>query len=441
MKISFKIIASHLVFMLTFWGTGLPAIAQNSVNQDPENNIPQTNRETESTQPNSSSVSKSASSLGGPSSVDSELAEDAREKDSVFEGIDRALKPWFEFKERVNQDLGLQFGLDYSILYQGLTDSLGEDQAAGGVFRLFGNWTLLGRDTSHPGSLVFKIENRHRIGTDVAPQNLGFEAGYVGLTGTLFSDFDWGVTNLFWQQKFHDGKINFIVGTLDPTDYVNIYGLTNPLTQFQNLTFLTDPTIAAPNQGLGIAAGAMLSDNIYITGSLSDANGDPTEAGFDSFFNDGEFFKHIEIGWVSSFERRYFDNIHLTAWHVDERDEAETPNDWGLAFSTSWFINDRWMPFLRGGFSQDGAALLDGSVSVGFGRYFDNSSNLLGFGVGWGSPAQDGLEAQVTTELFYRLQLAQNLALTPDIQVIFNPALNPDQDAIAVFGIRTRLNF
>ena len=64
----------------------------------------------------------------------------------------------------------------------------------------------------------------------------------------------------------------------------------------------------------------------------------------------------------------------------------------------------------------------------------------MGFGVGWGSPAQKGLDDQVTTELFYRLQLAQNLALTPDIQVIFNPALNPDQDAIAVFGIRTRLN-
>ena len=103
--------------------------------------------------------------------------------------------------------------------------------------------------------------------------------------------------------------------------------------------------------------------------------------------------------------------------------------------------DDEWIPFLRGGYSEDGAALLDGSVSVGFGRYFDNSSNLLGFGVGWGSPAENGLKDQVTTELFYRLQLAQNLAITPDIQVIFNPALNSDQDAIAVFGIRTRLNF
>lgn len=430
-----KIVIHHLFFILISVWTGSLAIAQNSFNKDPGTNI-----KSNSKQSNSSSISTSASSLGGPSSVDSELQEDARKKDSVFEGIDRALKPWFEFKENVNQDVGLQFGLDYSILYQGLTDSLGEDQAAGGVSRVFGNWTLLGRDTSQPGSFVFKVENRHRIGTDVAPQNLGFEAGYIGLTGTLFSDFGWGVTNLFWQQKFRDGKINFIVGNLDPTDYVDIYGLTNPLTHFQNLTFLTDPTIAAPSQGLGIAGGAMITDNIYITASLSDANGDPTEAGFDSFFDDGEYFKHIEIAWVSSFERRYFDNIHLTAWQVDEREEAGTPNDWGLAFSASWFINDQWMPFLRGGYSQDGAALLDGSVSVGMGRYFHNSSNLLGLGVGWGSPAQEGLEDQVTTELFYRLQLTQNLALTPDIQVIFNPALNPDQDAIAVFGIRTRFN-
>ncbi|WP_158500451.1 carbohydrate porin [Xenococcus sp. PCC 7305] len=430
-----RIVVYNLLFVLTLFIQRLPAIAQDSVNEDSE-----TSRETESPESNSAPVSTSAATLGGPSSVDAELAEDAREKDSVFEGIDRALKPWFEFKERVNQDVGLKFGLDYSILYQGLTDSLGKDQAAGGVFRVFGNWTLLGRNSSSPGSLVFKGENRHRIGTDVAPQNLGFEAGYVGLTGTLFSDFGWGVTNLFWQQRFRDGKINFIVGNVDPTDYVDIYGLTNPLTHFQNLTFLTNPSIAAPNQGLGIAGGAMLSDNVYLTASLSDANGDPTEAGFDSFFDDGEYFKHIEIAWVSSFERRYFENIHLTAWHVDERDEAGTPDDWGLAFSASWFINDKWMPFLRGGYSQDGAALLDGSVSFGMGRYFANSSNLLGLGVGWGSPAQKGLEDQVTTELFYRLQLAQNLALTPDIQVIFNPALNPNQDAIAVFGIRTRLN-
>ena len=45
-----------------------------------------------------------------------------------------------------------------------------------------------------------------------------------------------------------------------------------------------------------------------------------------------------------------------------------------------------------------------------------------------------------TTEVFYRIQMSQNWAITPGIQVIFDPALNTEKDVIAVFGIRSRLN-
>jgi len=37
------------------------------------------------------------------------------------------------------------------------------------------------------------------------------------------------------------------------------------------------------------------------------------------------------------------------------------------------------------------------------------------------------------------LQLTQNLAITPDVQLIINPALNPDESSIWVFGLRARL--
>jgi porin len=33
------------------------------------------------------------------------------------------------------------------------------------------------------------------------------------------------------------------------------------------------------------------------------------------------------------------------------------------------------------------------------------------------------LDDQYTAELFYRLQLTQNLAITPDVQLIIDPAL------------------
>ena len=42
-------------------------------------------------------------------------------------------------------------------------------------------------------------------------------------------------------------------------------------------------------------------------------------------------------------------------------------------------------------------------------------------------------------EVFYRLQLSENLAITPDIQFIINPALNPDDKTVWVLGLRARL--
>jgi hypothetical protein len=44
-----------------------------------------------------------------------------------------------------------------------------------------------------------------------------------------------------------------------------------------------------------------------------------------------------------------------------------------------------------------------------------------------------------TAEVFYRIQLSQSLAITPDIQLIIDPALNPDDDSIFVAGLRMRM--
>jgi porin len=388
---------------------------------------------------------KEVPQFGGPTSTGAQLEEDSAVKVPLlrFPMIDRALKPWFDWKGRLNKDYGLSFGLDYSALFQWASKSLGKDQAAGGIFRLFGNWTLLGRESGNTGSLVFKVENRHRLGTDIPPQSLGFEAGYQGITGTAFSDFDWGLTNLYWQQRLYKGRISFVAGGVDPTDYVDIYALTNPWTHFQNLVFLTDPTIPVPNQGLGAAFGAMATDHIYVLGGLADTNGDPTRPGdwFDTFFNDGEYFYHLELGWISSFERRYLDNIHLTGWYAARRKKAQVPDGWGLAFSATKFINETWLPFIRAGYSKRGGALLEASVSGGIGYYMSESRDLIGFGVNWGRPPESGKDDQVTGEVFYRLQVAENLAITPNVQLLVNPALNPEENQIWVLGVRGRVSF
>ena len=42
-------------------------------------------------------------------------------------------------------------------------------------------------------------------------------------------------------------------------------------------------------------------------------------------------------------------------------------------------------------------------------------------------------------EAFYRLQLSDETALTTDVQLLLDPALNPEDDSIWVLGLRVRI--
>jgi porin len=387
-----------------------------------------------------------ASHFGGPNSVGGTLNADSKTKAAVPVEKD-LLEPYFDFKKRIEKEYGLAFGIDYNALFQVATESLDEDSAAGGAFRLFGQWTIVSRDSKNKGTFVYKMENRHRLGTDIAPQDLSFETGYVGLNAVPFSDIGWALTNLYWDQQLWDNRMAFVAGVVDTTDYVAVYGLVDPWTAFSNLAFSTDPTIPVPNQGLGAAVRFLVTDQWYVVGGLADTNGDPTDPGdsFESFFDESEYFTHIEVGWISSFAKRFSDNIHLTAWHADKRSEARVPNGWGLAFSLSRLVADKWEPFVRAGYAYDGGSLWERSISVGIGYHTRMKSDLLGLGLNWGRPSEEtfgyGLDDQYTAEIFYRWQLLKILTVTPDVQLLYNPALNPEEDMIVVFGIRGRISF
>ena len=83
----------------------------------------------------------------------------------------------------------------------------------------------------------------------------------------------------------------------------------------------------------------------------------------------------------------------------------------------------------------------DANVTVGLGwRPTHWPSDLLGVGVGWASPIAVVLREQTTAELSHRLALTQNLTLTPDVQLVVNPAFGSSSDLV-VLGFRTRINF
>jgi len=387
--------------------------------------------------------------FGGVSSVGGQLSSDSQPRTPALSvsPIQR-YETWLGTQRTNLRDrIGLTLAGDYNALVQGATESLGEDWAAGGVFRIYGNWVWPGEPWKNHGSFTFKVENRHRY-TDIAPQQLGGQIGYTALTADTWSDAGWLLSNFYWYQQLLENRLAFAAGVMDVTDYVDVYGLVNPWTDYMNSVFLTSPTIALPGQGLAVAVRGSITTNLYVLAGFANANGNPTEPldDFNTFFTEGEFFKHIELGWVSSWERRQQDNIHLTLWQTSARSEAGIPSGWGGAVSASHLFADRWLPFVRAGWSDGGGGVpLEGSVAVGAGYYLRDQSDLLALGLNWGRPSSEtyggGLDDEYSIELFYRVHLMKSLTITPDVQVLINPALNPDAEVVGVFGLRARLIF
>lgn len=386
-------------------------------------------------------------SFGGPNAVNTQVAEDATARENALYKS-KLLSPYFELKQRIQERTGLGFSADYTAVYLSAGDapSGAEDEAGSGIVRLYGAWELVGRDTENTGSLVYKVEHRHRY-TTIAPQALGLDLGYAGLFEAPFNNDGWRLTNLYWKQRLLDGRFGFTLGFLDVTDYVDVFALASPWLGFNNFAFSTgSASIDLPNDAtLGAAAAAWLNDKVYLIGGLTDGNADATDPfeGFDTFFDESEFFSSVEVGWTTAPDRYYFDNVHLTLWHADERPALGLPEGWGLNFSATYFTADGVMPFLRGGWTEESGSLLGKSVSAGVGYQPPGHRDLVGVGLNWGEPNETtfgpGLDDQYAVELFYRLQLTEEVAITPSVNLLIDPALSPEEDSIWVFGVRGRI--
>lgn len=371
--------------------------------------------------------------LSGPSSVEADLEPGDGLTDPKFRSeFPRNIVPsWFAWKDRL-AERGFRFNIDYLALYQSSSADLGADDASSGILRFYGNW-----QATEQGSLTFKIEDRHAF-SSVAPQSLGLDGGALSITGTAFNDSGTLLTNLFWTQRAVDGDWTFQFGQIDVTDFLDLYGAVSPYTAFQNLAFNTNPTINTPNPGLGLAGGAKLSSNFYVVGSVADANADPSSPDFD-VLSDGDLFKSLEVGYTTAFDRIYLDNTHLTFWHADAAGDGSRQEDYGVAFSTAWFIDNKWMPFFRAGASKGRAALYGKSASVGL-AYYGQNTDGAGIGLNWAEANGIGGD-QLTTEAFYRFTISPGLQITPSIQFIKDPLLNPNENNITILGLRTRIIF
>jgi porin len=348
----------------------------------------------------------------------------------------------YRFKEHVNERLGLAWSTDYTMLLQHASyTKSGNNTATSGVFRILGTWLRVGDRDHTSGNLVWKTETRNPLFGNPTPRDMGFDTGSALSTANYKELNYWGITDLYWKQRFQGGKYAFLAGHMDPGDWADQYPLLNAWTAFLNDAFYNNPTEAIPKRGFGLVGQVYFKNNMYLMGGVHDANGKDGKLDFDSFWSTREFFSWVELGHRGSTlnvnSRR---NSHIHFWRQDRREQAGVEEGKGVVFTHSVITQKDHVAFVRAGWSKGDTAQMRRFIGAGI-SFKILGRDRLGLATSWGSPPDKSLRSQVTSEAFYRIQVTQNLTFTPNFQLTYKPSLTLETKWVFIPGLRMRFVF
>ncbi len=391
--------------------------------------------------------------FGGPKTVGGQLEVDNKPRFENRIPITYT-KSWYDFKKKLSEDTGIEFGINYTSLFIHSTQTISDENtsnASSGVLDIQGGWTFINRKKGeNTGKLFFKINSRHSYNgpNSTAPMFHGLnESGYYGLPATGFRSYSMRMVEFNYQQSLFNNRFHFVVGKIDPTNYFNFHGLIVPWQHFIGYGAAVSGTVNWPDQGLGGIISVRPTEKLYVMAGLTDVRGDIFRKGeflnFGDQFQNGKFWKSVEVGFVPSFSERFFRKISITYWHSDaytNTSDQEISSGQGVAVSAHWFFKERFIPFARFGISNGNGenAFYKTDIQIGHGYRFLNY-DILGLSLSWNQPNIPDVKNQITSELFYRVNVTAHLEFTPSVQFITNPTFNPNSNSLFYFGMRGRI--
>ncbi len=385
-----------------------------------------------------------------PDSIPEQIQEAETIKRSIikFDPFSRIIQPWRKLNSKLRESIRLEFSLSYTALYQvanKATQGEGKNRAAGGIWDFSGLWQVFAEKRRHTAYIGFRSSTRHKLFTDIPPSELGENIGSLWRTDGTYGVNNFFISQLWWEQHLFDNKLSFRVGKIDQSDYIDSFNFSSARLFFVNSAFSSNPTISYPGNGLGASAFYQPYEFFYILSSFGDANGDSSTFDFGTFFDEQEFFTGVEVGFLTNITSHGNGNYHIALWHSDPIKKEDVPSGKGLAITLQQQFRNEYNLFLRYSFTNgnvtDVKQLLSGGVGVYDPLNLGIDDNLFGLAFAWGEPEVNSLRSQYVIESFLRLQVFPSIQVTPDVQLIINPSEAPDEDIVAVLGMRFRIAF
>lgn len=368
---------------------------------------------------------------------------------------------WFDFKESIYEKIGLRFGFSYQMLGQYASDVLPDatyDTALGHMWGFLTKWTLLDRGGDHEGTLVFSMFERGGVGDNAVPASFGTpEVGSL-TTNVEFTSWYFAIENLYWEQWLKSEQHEFMlrVGNQVVTTLLNPFRFKDSRVSFTAGPWAFHTTVPYPTFGFGTGFKwwPQKESGLYFAGSLNDMNGDPNLQGFDwSTVERGEFFYGFEIGYDRKRSKDDYDHIHLLVFYADERSTRSPdtlPNKAGGGFrihgERQW---DRWVGFAGYTYNTAEGGGVTGTFAnhvATLGAAYLNPAGVKGEAAAsllYMNPIEEIFDGPVRDqygfEAYWRILLTQNIWISPGIHLISNPALNQEEDFIAIPHLKFRI--
>ncbi len=284
------------------------------------------------------------------------------------------------------------------------------------------------------------------------------------------------INKLYYDQYLFDKQFTVAFGKMDIKDYIDYVEYANSdSTQFMGRLFVHAPGVEWPTDNGGVVrfnvAPASVMNFIEFDAAACSADGDWDDI-FDHLFyaaqinfKPAKFFNVDEEKWSGNYRFYWWMNDRNHSKLVSEGDTTDDNKlmNYGFGLSCDQKIGDVFGLFYRFGWQRpnvgraDGEALLEWNWQVGAqatGHYWNRDDDVLGIAVGqlfpsskWKKSSSDNYgNAEGHIEAYYRCQLNKCLAISPDIQLIWNPdgiskSDQGDNDLIFVYGARAYIDF
>jgi len=367
---------------------------------------------------------------------------------------------------------GLRYKLEQTFSYAGMTDvAKGESDLVKYNLDLPLKWTVFdARSAGTAGWLSAQIEFQGAMGTpgstQTAKTNLDTLTNPTGIWSTHSS---FRVPELAWQQSFDAGHFVLLAGVMNQANYLDANGYANDgRGQFINSALINSMVLPLPAYNYGVNLQWQPGSDWYTMLGYSVGNAGAGENPGTNFswanwslewevgyapadvFGLGPGVYRVQpfVGRSSSAEqangeadgRRAAGSIHGgVGFNLQQRLGPSSPFGW---FGRFGFGNSQ---VSGGAKTQAGTGFVMQAPLHYAGWAPQLTNDLLGAGFVWSQPSATIRtvyhENEYVFETFYTLQLAATARLQPDLQIVWNPAFNPDPGPVVVFQFQFLLKW